>query len=139
MFGKWYCSYCKENHSRKIPIIFHWNGFWEHSKADFCEEYIMKGNENFTYNKPYLNIGEWISLFETEQIQLARDILNGYSFRRQSNGESIYTKIVNVLRIADGKIIMKVDDEYGNQLDFPVSFLFERYNRLMALREEASL
>ena len=128
MFNRWYCSCCCKKHSKKIPIAFHWQGFWEYSKADFCSKYLMKGDKTFKYNRPCLNTEEWILLFKTQQIQLAKDILNGYSFRRQSNGESIYTKIINVLKIEEDIIVAEVEDEYGNCIDLPISFLFDVFN-----------
>lgn len=126
MFGKWYCSHCNKKHSKKIPVAFHWQGFWEQSKEDYCEKFIIKSNNDFEYDNESLTVEYFDKLNINQQIKIARDILNGYGFRRQSNGESIYTEIINVLRIENGKLICKVHDEYGNILDLPMNFLTDK-------------
>lgn len=126
MFGKWYCSHCDKKHSKKIPIAFHWQGFWEYNKADCCEDYIIKSDDNFIYDSKSLTVQAFNKLNINQQIKVARDILNGYGFRRQSNGESIYTEIINVLRIDNGKLICEAYDEYGNMLDLPIEFLIKK-------------
>ena len=126
MFGKWYCSHCDKKHSKKILIAFHKQGYWEYNKADYCEDYIMKSDNNFKYDNKVLTVVDFNKLNENQQIKVARDILNGYGFRRLSNGESIYTEIINILRIDNGKLICKVCDEYSNMLDLPMKILTDK-------------
>jgi len=129
MFGKWYCSHCDKKHSKKVPVAFHWQGYWEYNKADYCEDYIIKSDDNFKYDNKVLTVEKFNKLNVNQQMKIARDILNRYSFRRLSNGESIYTEIINVLRIDNGKLICKVRDEYGNIFDFSMNFLTDKFNK----------
>lgn len=125
-FKKWYCSHCKTWHKGEKNIGYIQTGL--QSNLYYCDEFIMDIDNAFEWYN--LNIKKnWSKFNNAQKMKVANDLFENHDFRRQSNGESIYTKIYKVLRINGDEIYCDAWDEYGSLFITNTKYLFDVFER----------
>jgi len=125
---RWFyeCGHCNKIHfgNKNIDFYNHMNNKY------YCKKYIIKIDNTFEWDKT-ISIESLEELYNNvnvnQKMKIANDILKNYGFRRLSNGESIYTKIYDVLRIEDDIIFLNVNDEYYDIMDVKQDYMFIVY------------
>jgi len=125
---RWFyeCGHCNKIHfgNKNIEFYNHMNNKY------YCKEYIIQIDNNFEWDKT-ISVKLLEELYNSininQKMKIANDIFKDYGFRRLSNGESIYTKIYDVLRIEEDIIYLNVNDEYYDIMDVEQDYMFTVY------------